>query len=178
MIATLRRGGAEVLTFTMPDMAQVNPLTRLIRFRLEGLNERLRQTCVTPGCSTSRRAPTWRVTRGCGTPTDCTRTRWATSASGWAWPRRWGWPSTPRGARPCRRARPPSVRERLQHELGWTRDYLLPWVVRHAKGSSSGDGREAKRPTLARVERTLPAGQGDAVDRAACASSRWRWRCW
>lgn len=31
-------------------------------------------------------------------------------------------------------------------DLHWARDYLWPWVVRRAKGTSSGDGRRAKRP--------------------------------
>lgn len=152
MIATLRRGGAEVLTFTMPDMAQVNPLTRLIRPRLEGLNERLRQTCVKHGArllDLAARADVagdprlWHADRLHANALGHERIGLGLAATlGLAVDASWSAALPPRA--------PPSVRERLQHELGWTRDYLLPWVVRHAKGSSSGDGRGPKRPTLAR----------------------------
>lgn len=36
-------------------------------------------------------------------------------------------------------------------DLHWARDYLWPWVVRRVRGTSSGDGRRAKRPQPVRV---------------------------
>ncbi|MBM7494735.1 hypothetical protein JOD64_005957 [Micromonospora luteifusca] len=45
---------------------------------------------------------------------------------------------------------PPAARRRrgevLGAELAWTRRHLLPWLVRHLRGLSSGDDRVAKRP--------------------------------
>ena len=38
--------------------------------------------------------------------------------------------------------------ERLVGEVRWARRYFLPWVWRHWRGLSSGDGRVAKRPRL------------------------------
>lgn len=39
-------------------------------------------------------------------------------------------------------------------DLHWARDYLWPWVVRRVRGTSSGDGRRAKRPQPDRVHPT------------------------
>ena len=36
----------------------------------------------------------------------------------------------------------------LTAEVRWGRHYLLPWLWRHARGRSSGDGGRAKRPRL------------------------------
>ena len=36
----------------------------------------------------------------------------------------------------------------LRPDLAWGRRHLLPWLIRHARGRSSGDGREPKRPDL------------------------------
>ncbi|WP_104169030.1 SGNH/GDSL hydrolase family protein [Arthrobacter sp. SX1312] len=40
---------------------------------------------------------------------------------------------------------------RFANDAKWARQYLLPWAIRRLQGKSSGAGREAKRPTLARV---------------------------
>jgi hypothetical protein len=34
-------------------------------------------------------------------------------------------------------------------DLVWAREHFLPWVGRHLRGRSSGDGLEPKRPDLA-----------------------------
>lgn len=48
---------------------------------------------------------------------------------------------------------PPAPQRRLRDfvraELRWSRAHFVPWLVRHARGQSSGDGRQAKRPNLA-----------------------------
>jgi hypothetical protein len=33
-------------------------------------------------------------------------------------------------------------------EVRWQRNYFLPWIWRHLRGGSSGDGRGPKRPSL------------------------------
>jgi len=35
--------------------------------------------------------------------------------------------------------------QRAAAEMAWVREHLLPWIVRHARGQSSGDGITAKR---------------------------------
>ena len=58
---------------------------------------------------------------------------------------------------PPPRARP-SLAARLGAELSWTRKHFIPWVVRHARGRSSGDGIVAKRPLLTPVTPATPDG--------------------
>ncbi len=38
--------------------------------------------------------------------------------------------------------------EELREHAAWVRTHAAPWVERRVRGTSSGDGREAKRPTL------------------------------
>lgn len=47
---------------------------------------------------------------------------------------------------------PKPARQRLAEDAQWTREYLGPWVQRRVKGTSSGDGRAAKRPNLTPVD--------------------------
>jgi lysophospholipase L1-like esterase len=150
MIAALRAQGATVLTFTMPDMVQVNPLTRIIRGRLDALNERLRQTCAQTGALLLDLAAQsdvagdprlWHLDRLHANSLGHERI-----GLGLAWrlglplERRWNEPLPPR----------PQLKttERLREEAAWARDYLGPWLARHARGESSGDGRQPKRPAL------------------------------
>jgi len=54
------------------------------------------------------------------------------------------------GALPEHRIRPRPVR--IAGDVVWVGRYLAPWIVRRMRGTSSGDGIEPKRPTLAPVE--------------------------
>ncbi|MGH3633550.1 MAG: SGNH/GDSL hydrolase family protein [Mycobacterium sp.] len=53
---------------------------------------------------------------------------------------------------------------RASAQLRWTQNLLLPWIVRHLRGRSSGDGREAKRAHLksVAVHRVATNGPGRA----------------
>lgn len=42
-----------------------------------------------------------------------------------------------------------SYSARLLREVRWARTYFAPWLMRHLRGRSTGDGRTAKRPALA-----------------------------
>ena len=44
-------------------------------------------------------------------------------------------------------------RQARVEDIGWARDYLLPWVLRRVRHQSSGDGISAKRPDGGRVTR-------------------------
>jgi hypothetical protein len=48
---------------------------------------------------------------------------------------------------------PLDPRTRVSHAV-WVYRYLTPWLIRRARGISSGDGRVAKRPTLEPVQVT------------------------
>jgi hypothetical protein len=54
-------------------------------------------------------------------------------------------------ADPLPSARASSVMTRVTGEFRWTREHLIPWLWRHARGISSGDGMTAKRPALETV---------------------------
>ena len=42
-----------------------------------------------------------------------------------------------------------------REDARWAREYLLPWVNRRLRGTSSGDGLLAKRPSLQPVTPAL-----------------------
>ncbi|MFZ2528443.1 MAG: SGNH/GDSL hydrolase family protein [Rhodococcus sp. (in: high G+C Gram-positive bacteria)] len=46
----------------------------------------------------------------------------------------------------------PAPVEQRREDLKWMRDFLVPWVGRRVRGTSSGDGISAKRPALAPVQ--------------------------
>lgn len=43
-------------------------------------------------------------------------------------------------------AAPRQWRQARRDDMGWAREYLVPWVLRRVRHQSSGDGRSAKRP--------------------------------
>lgn len=149
MVTALRAQGATVLTFTMPDMARVNPLAVLLRGRLEAMNARLRETCRDTGALLLDLAQhelggdprLWdddrlhanslgheRIGKGLA------HTAGLPGFDDW---------SAPLPPAPERR-----IRDFVRAELAWSRAHFVPWLVRHARGQSSGDGRTAKRPKL------------------------------
>jgi hypothetical protein len=42
----------------------------------------------------------------------------------------------------------PTLRSRAYSQVLWTKNMLAPWVWDHARGMSTGDGREPKRPEM------------------------------
>ncbi len=51
-------------------------------------------------------------------------------------------------------------------DLVWAREHFLPWVGRHLRGRSSGDGLEPKRPDLAGLA-DQPGLDRDVADRTS-----------
>lgn len=153
MMTAFTDTGATVMTITMPDLSDVAPIARLVRERLLELNERVREGCVRAGsmCVDLARVPIttdprlWSADRLHANTEGHTRISAALAHAlglpgadaSWADPL----PPLPRS----------SVVTRLSDELRWTGEHLLPWLWRHARGISSGDGRMAKRPTLETV---------------------------
>ena len=153
MLAAFVDTGATVLTITMPDLSDVAPVARLVRDRLLELNERVREACVRTGahCVDLARASVvsdlrlWSDDRLHANSEGHTRIAAALAQTlglpghdgSWADPLPPG-PAT-------------SLVARLSGELRWTGEHLVPWLWRHARGISSGDGRAAKRPALETV---------------------------
>lgn len=155
LYGTLVRAGATVLTFTLPDLSSVIPLGRRLTPRVDRLNDSIRRAASRTGAICLDLAA---HTIG-GDPRLWSEDRLHANAEGhariaaalaeslgvaagdgeWSAPFPVPWN--------------PSRGERLLGHLRWGQRYLVPWLVRHAAGRSSGDGRVAKRPSLAPVRR-------------------------
>jgi lysophospholipase L1-like esterase len=150
MLSGLREAGATVVTFTFPDPVPVMPIARLARARLAALNARLRESAARTGALVLDlgRNPVasdprlWSVDR-----LHANAAGHARIAAGLTHVL-----ELP-GAEPdWALALPPAARRRIHQiaagELAWSGRYLVPWLVRRARGRSSGDGITAKRPDL------------------------------
>lgn len=140
--------GATLLTFTLPDLTPVLPLARWIAPRVLALNEALRAACGRTGAILVdlARHPVagdprlWSDDRLHANSEGHARIaealaqalRLPGTSSAWADPL------------PDRLA--PTAVQRLRAELRWSGRHLLPWIWRHARGRSSGDGRGPSRP--------------------------------
>ena len=150
MMQSLRDGGATVLTITMPDLSAVVPLAALMRHRLLALNDLVRAACARTGAhcvdlashAVVRDLRLWHPDR---LHANCEGHRRiaAALAESLRLPGHDQWWIDPLPPRPA-----PSAGGVVAAELRWARDFFVPWVWRHARGISSGDGRVAKRPAL------------------------------
>ena len=151
--------GATVLTFTLPEMSAVMPLARLFRERLLRMNDRLREISARTGAIVCDLA---------AYPVACDPRLWsddrlhansvghARIAEALAY--HIGLPGVTKAwADPLPDVPPRSAFDVVAAELSWLRIHLLPWIWRHARGRSSGDGISPKFPQLTRfAARTMP----------------------
>jgi lysophospholipase L1-like esterase len=150
MQRSLRDAGATVLTITMPDLSDVMPLARRVRPRLEEFNAAVREVSRETGTLVVDLAlhpfacdpRFWSGDRLHANSEGHTRIA-AALAHALQLP---GADASWADALPALPA--PSLAQRLGAELRWTREHLIPWLWRHARGRSSGDGIVPKRPTL------------------------------
>jgi len=150
MLRALVEQGATALTFTLPDLTPVMPSARRIAPRVLALNDRLRAAAAASGAllvdfaahAVASDPRLWSDDR-----LHANSAGHARIAAGLA--HALGLPGSD-GAwvEPLLPAPPPSRREHVAAELRWARRHLLPWLWRHARGRSSGDGRTCKRPRL------------------------------
>lgn len=146
--------GATVLTFTLPDLTPVMPLARWIAPRVHALNDALRAAAnasgailvdfaIYPMASDPR---LWSLDRLHANAAGHARIA-AALADALALPGATGdWRA------PLPEVPSPTLGQRLAAEWTWGRDHLFPWIWRHLRGRSSGDGREPKRPRLLPVD--------------------------
>lgn len=148
MVAELRSNGATVLTFTLPDLTQVLPIARRLEPKLRAFNEVVRRVAADQGA---------RIVDFAAHPVAADLRLWSADrfhanaagheriAAGLAhalgipgFDERWSadLPPSP-GHAPL---------QRRVGDLRWVVAFLLPWLWRHARGRSSGDGRMPKRP--------------------------------
>jgi lysophospholipase L1-like esterase len=147
MVVALRSAGADVLAFTLPDPVPINPIARTAAARLRALNAAVREIAARHGAyvidleahpvASDRRL--WDVDRLHANPEGHQRIAHAAAhALGLAgaddsWTTDFPDPLAPR--------------RRVEHAV-WAGKYFAPWLLRRARGRSSGDGRVCKRPTL------------------------------
>lgn len=154
MQRALIAGGATVITFTLPDLTAVMPFARRIAPRLEAMNEALRQVASSTGAllvdfaahpvASDRRL--WSGDRLHANSLGHERIAAALAhalrlpGADESW------------IEPLPAEAPRTFRQRVLDEAEWGARYLVPWLWRHARGRSSGDGRQPKRPTLLPME--------------------------
>jgi lysophospholipase L1-like esterase len=150
MQAALVAAGARVLSFTLPELGPVMPLARARRGRKQANPPSLAEGSARTGAILLDFAALpfasdprlWSEDRlhanALGHARIAEALAHALDLPG----------STGEWRKPLAAAAFRPTRDRLRDELSWSRRYLLPWLVRHARGRSSGDGRHAKRPEL------------------------------
>ena len=146
----LVRAGATVVSFTLPDLGGVMPLARPLRSRVLRFARALAEASARSGAllvdfaahPVASDPRLWSEDRLHANALGHARIADALghalglpgASAGWMAPL----PERPR----------PACSIALRDEVAWARRYLLPWLVRHARGRSSGDGRGPKRPEL------------------------------
>lgn len=148
MHRTLADSGAQVVTFTMPDMARVAPLAVALRGRLGLLNDITRESASRYGTTVvdlaahdvASHPALWHTDRLHGNAEGHRRIGLALAEALGCDVDDWRAPLPEHPRRPLPRL--------LYDEASWVASHLLPWAWRHLRGHSSGDERECKRPQL------------------------------
>ncbi|MGK2856155.1 MAG: SGNH/GDSL hydrolase family protein [Thermoanaerobaculia bacterium] len=150
MQTTLVRAGATVITFTLPDLSAIMPIARLLRARLFAMNQAIRDAAAASGAIVADMA---------AVPVASDPRLWSDDrlhansagheriAAALAW--HLGLPGTDRSwAEPILGEPPRGTAILIHAEAAWMRRHFVPWVWRHARGISSGDGITAKRAEM------------------------------
>jgi lysophospholipase L1-like esterase len=160
----LAETGATVVTTTFPDLVQILPIGRLIAERVVQINDVIRTEADRHGfrlvdlygASSMLDPDTWSDDRVHGSPRG--HALFAAAAAEAL--------GLPGSNHDWARARPdvvrPGFRSRMYSQALWTQNLLMPWLWRHFRGRSSGDGRGPKRPVLEGLE-GLEALRGQSV---------------
>lgn len=143
--------GATLLTFTLPDLGPVLPLARPLGPRIRVMNDAVRRVAASSGAVLVdlARHPM------ASDPRIWSPDRLHANAEGHrriaaALAHALGLPGTDDSwSHPLPPAPARTRRHRIAAEVQWGRRYFAPWVWRHLRGRSSGDGRGPKRPDLA-----------------------------
>jgi lysophospholipase L1-like esterase len=161
--------GATVVTTTFPDLEQILPVGRLLAARVREINAVIRAAAARHGFrlvdlyeAPSLADPAvWSADRVHGSAAGHALFAEAAaealdlpgSSHAWAIERN-------RDDDAIR----PGFRSRMYSQALWTQNLLMPWIWRHVRGLSSGNGRDPKRPTLAPVAPDLVAEAPEAAE--------------
>jgi lysophospholipase L1-like esterase len=154
LVADLRRDGATVVVFTGPDVG-MTPVLGLVRGKAAIYNEHIHAIALKHGALVAdmwalrvlRDPRMWAPDRLHHSPVGHATIAAAVLDTLGVDHELEPFVPEPLAARPWREAR--------AEDLGWAREYLVPWVVRRLRHTSSGDGISPKRPEL------QPFGGGD-----------------
>ena len=156
--------GATVITFTLPDLSDIMPIARMLRTRLHAMNDAIRSACASTGAILCDFA----AYPVASDPRLWSDDRLHANSAGHAriadaLAYHLGMPGTNlEWAQPLPDVPPRTFAASLRAEYAWARNHLLPWLWRHARGRSSGDGVRPKYPELVRVtDSPLPATRGE-----------------
>jgi lysophospholipase L1-like esterase len=148
----LADSGATIVTTTFPDLAGILPVGRMIAARVDKINDDIRSAAARHG---------FRLVDLYDVPSMLDPEIWspdrihgstkghilfaAAAAEALALPgsnHDWAQASG---------AVQPSLRSLAHSQALWTQNMLMPWLWRHVRGKSEGDGRSPKRPRLTSV---------------------------
>ena len=150
MQRALIEAGAAVVSFTLPDLAPVMPLARPLRGRIRRFAQALVEASGRSGAlvidfsahPVASDPRLWSEDRlhansaGHARIADALAHVLARPGAGPDW------------ATALPEPGPHALFESFSREMRWCRGYLLPWLWRHARGRSSGDGCGPKRPRI------------------------------
>ncbi len=147
LVADLRRDGATVVVFTGPDVG-MTPVLGLVRGKAAIYNEHIHAIALKHGALVAdmwalrvlRDPRMWAPDRLHHSPVGHATIAAAVLDTLGVDHELEPFTPEPLAARPWREAR--------AEDLGWAREYLVPWVVRRIRHTSSGDGISPKRPEL------------------------------
>ncbi len=148
--ARLSKSGATVVTTTFPDIARILPIGRLLASRVIEVNDAIRTAVDRYGfrlvdlydVPSMAEPDTWSADRVHGSPKGHMLFA-AAAAEALNLPG-----SNHDWAESSQRSGRSSLSSQLYSQVLWTQNMLMPWVWRHARGRSEGDGREPQRPRL------------------------------
>lgn len=147
---TLAESGATVVTTTFPDIGQIVPIGRILTTRVLRTNEAIVaasrrygfKLVDLYGASSMTGPGVWSDDRVHGSSLGHMLFA-AAAAEALELPG-----SNHDWARTDAAEMKPSLRSRAYSQILWTKNMLAPWMWHHARGLSSGDGREPKRPQM------------------------------
>jgi lysophospholipase L1-like esterase len=151
MQRALADGGATVITFTLPDLSAVMPLARALRGRLFAMNDAIRAASTSSGAIVCDMA----AIPVASDPRLWSDDRLHANSEGHAriaaaLAHHLGLPGSDAAwSEPLAGAPPRGPGQLVRAEAAWMRRHLFPWLWRHARGISSGDGIAAKRHVMA-----------------------------
>ncbi|HEX2285846.1 MAG TPA: SGNH/GDSL hydrolase family protein [Mycobacterium sp.] len=141
--------GATVVTTTFPDLGQILPVGRVLVSRIERINDEIRVAAERHGF----RLVDLYDAPSIADPENWSHDRIHGSTKGHilfaaAAAEALDLPGSSHDWAQVNGGLQPTMRSRAQSQVLWTQNMLMPWLWRHLRGRSEGDGRSPKRPRL------------------------------